>query len=206
MSGIKPRRLDSKSTLLPVSLAAFLMSLMLFCILDTQLANLVIALCLAVALVGITIMACKSYISKCGKIINGYVLILTSFIVAYPLSAVVHLLGSGDKKRGFYDLVRSGLTPNYEGIYYALFLVFVALIALLAGLRSDNFPEPKSSPLQLNRSIMTLLGVIFTLLGLIGTITLFVGAPSMTQALLTVDRNKEIGGGLAPLLFFLQLA
>jgi oligosaccharide repeat unit polymerase len=142
-----------------------------------------------------------SYIRKTGILFDGYILIWLSFIFVYPVSAACHLINTKSKLRGFYDMVQSGNTAMTGNIYYSLFVVVIAFVALRVGLGQIKTGLSKSAKqLRVNCRLLLAMGVFFTCVSAIGTMKLFGGFPSL-QVLLTIDTLKEIGGGTARYVF-----
>jgi len=141
-------------------------------------------------------------VKKAGSIIDGYVFIWAAFCATYPLSAVAHLSGMVEYQRGFYDLAGLTMPPIYKNIYFALFLVTIAFIAMWLGL---NFGVPREkiapSQLEIKKGLLLNFGIIFTFVGIIGSLVVAKESPSVIEGLLTMDRARETGGGLARFVF-----
>jgi oligosaccharide repeat unit polymerase len=145
-----------------------------------------------------------SYTKKAHVLFDGYILVLLCFLIVYAVSAVFHLLNTSGNLQGFYSMLAPNREPMTSRIYYCLFIVAIAFIALRAGWGtvSKEFFEP-SEQLKVNYRLLLVMGVLFTAISIIGTIKLFGQFPSLRE-FLTVDRAKEIGSGTARYVFISQ--
>ncbi len=188
-----------------IAVFAFLIAAFLVLAIGVRSAGLYVAMAIDAVMLVLCIWIVYARARKLGTMIDGYALIWISFTVVYPLSAMVHLIGAEGQTRGFYDLVRSGYSPNLENIYYSLLLTFIAFIALWVGLKSSkSTTKNPPSKLVLHVPLILALGILFTITGIIGTLKLFTEYSSLTKGLLVVDRSREIGGGLARYVFMSQ--
>src|ERR1700721_3869043 len=83
---------------------------------------------------------------KTGSFMNGYALVLGTFLLTYPLSAFVHLTGKDYVSLGFYET--AGLHPHTQlhHAYLSLALVFLAQLALWWGLAPARPASPRKGP------------------------------------------------------------
>jgi oligosaccharide repeat unit polymerase len=169
---------------------------------SVQLAGMKVAVALAAIMLLLGIWVIYARIRKSGTVIDGYVLIWAAFIVVYPLSALVHLITPNIRMRGFYDLILTDYSSNIGTIYYSLGLVLISFIALWLGLRSKSLHTwTTTTKLKVPTTVLLVLAILFISLGIFGTLKLFEQVPSLFRALSTVDRMREIGGGLARYVF-----
>ena len=129
-------------------------------------------------------------------------LVLISFVFAYPLSAVIHLWRPESDSRGFFDLVQD--TGNNTLIWPSLGLVALALIAMVIGIKKQNkiyFNSYQKISL-VPRKIYLIFGLTLIMLGFYSNIVLFGSLESTISHMQVIDRNTEIGGGIARYFFF----
>jgi hypothetical protein len=140
---------------------------------------------------------------KTGSLMNGYTLVLGTFLVVYPLSAFVHLTGSDYVSVGFYNLAALDLHTQAHHVYLSLALVLLAQLALAWGLapaRSSPLPNGART-VRVRTKLLVLAGVVFTLVGASGTALLFSGSGELLEDLATIDRTKELEAGTARFVF-----
>lgn len=138
-----------------------------------------------------------------GTVVDGRLLAFISFMIAYPLSSIAHLLFRDAPPRGFYDLLRSKEIPLLGDIYFALLLMTIALLGLWAGMgyrRSMN-PQEIRPRVSINVDILIPYGLLFTVIGLVGTFVLALSQESVVESLTTINRGRVIGGGQAKFFF-----
>ena len=71
---------------------------------------------------------------KTGSFLNGYTLVLGTFLLTYPLSAFVHLTGKDYVSLGFYEIAALDPHTQLHHVYLSLALVLFAQLALWIGL------------------------------------------------------------------------
>ena len=112
---------------------------------------------------------------KTGSFINGYTLVLGTFLLTYPLSAFVHLTGADYVSLGFYEIAALDPHTQIHHVYLSLALVLLAQLALWWGLAPARPGVLLNGPhlVRVRSSSLILAGAVFTLLGVAGTILLF---------------------------------
>jgi hypothetical protein len=155
----------------------------------------------SLALLSIGLYLSYRYYRQKKSIINGLAIVIAAYTVTYPLSAVIHLVGTNGDRRGFLDLVRPALSDSWT-IHYSVILMGIALLSLYCGMsHADRCKRDWANPIQLGVLPMFVFGILFTILGVVGTVRLFADANSLASELATLDRTREIGGGLARYFF-----
>lgn len=126
---------------------------------------------------------------------------IISFIVAYPLSAVVHLVRSDRIRLGFYHLTDYS-SSELGLIWHSLFLIALAYIALRLGIYRNDPPQDEQ-PLSFNQSLplLFILGVVFIAIGLWANVELFNISGMNLTALTVVDRSSVFEMGSARFYF-----
>lgn len=161
---------------------------------------------LAAALLVISCAVLLRTAAKTGSLMNGQTLVLGTFLVAYPLSAFVHLTGSNYESIGFYNL--AALDPHTQAhhVYLSLALVLVALLALWWGLAPARPPLPPAvaHAVRVRSALLVLFGIAFTLVGAAGTALLFSGSGEGLADLANIDRARELESGTARFVFMSQ--
>lgn len=140
---------------------------------------------------------------KTGGFLNGYTLVLGTFLLTYPLSAFVHLTGADYVSLGFYEIAALDPHTQFHHVYLSLALVLLALLALWIGLAPAR-PAVKATGLQLVRVRSTLLilaGGLFTLVGVAGTALLFSSSGNALQDAATIDPGRQLAAGTARFAF-----
>lgn len=129
-------------------------------------------------------------------------MVLLSFTITYPVSAMAHLFRLTTGERGFWDLtsttslVNTDLAPPH--FWWCFVMVLVALLALHLGLvrsiKSTRFRRPLSA---LHLRSLLFGGLVFLSLGIYANVSLFGSIQSVVTALRNVDRESDIESGLA---------
>lgn len=140
---------------------------------------------------------------KTGSLLNGYTLVLGTFLVTYPLSAFVHLTGKDYVSLGFYEI--AALDPHTQAhhVNLSLALVLLAQVALWWGLKPGRPAAPLSSLhfVRVRSTLLILAGTLFTLVGAAGTYLLFSGSGEALEDIATVNNTREIAAGTARFVF-----
>lgn len=140
---------------------------------------------------------------KTGSFLNGYTLVLATFLLTYPLSAFVHLTGADYVSLGFYEIAALDPHTQIHHVYLSLALVLLAQLALWIGLAPAR-PTAMANGQQLVRVRSTLLilaGVLFTLVGIAGTTLLFSSSGNALQDATTIDPGRQLAAGTARFAF-----
>lgn len=137
--------------------------------------------------------------AKNGGWVNGYTLVLATFVITYPVSALVHLTGTDYVPSGFYDF--GALDQNIQGyrVYLSLALVLLAQVGLWYGLAPSR-PHPesrRSGALRVHPRLLVVAGACFTLIGIMCTFLFFRGQGGSIADMTTVDRGRDIAVGTA---------
>ena len=136
---------------------------------------------------------------KTGSLMNGSTLVLGTFLMAYPLSAFVHLTGADYVSLGFYNLAALDPHTQLHHVYLSLVLVFLAQLALWWGLAPArpllSFHTPHI--VRVRSTLLVLAGVVFTLAGIAGTYLLFSRSGELLEDIATIDRTRELEAGTA---------
>jgi len=131
------------------------------------------------------------------SVFNGYTLVLGTFLLAYPLSALTHLALVQGASNGFYDMAILDRSTQAHHVYFALLLVFLGQVSLWWGL-SPGRSMPKSTRIRVMPSkTLYVLGAMFTIVGIYGTYMLARESASLVSYLTTVERNRYLGNGMA---------
>jgi len=140
---------------------------------------------------------------KTGSFMNGYTLVLGTFLLTYPLSAFVHLTGKDYVSLGFYEIAALAPHTQIHHAYLSLALVFLAQLALWWGLSPSHLAPPGRGPqlVRVRPRLLTLAGVVFTLVGVVGTYLFFSGSGGSLEDVATVDRARELSAGSARFVF-----
>lgn len=140
---------------------------------------------------------------KTGSFLNGYTLVLGTFLLTYPLSAFVHLTGKDYVSLGFYEIAALDPHTQLHHVYLSLALVLFAQLALWIGLAPAR-PAAIANNQELVRVRSTLLilaGVVFTGVGIAGTTLLFSGSSNALQDAATIDPGRQLAAGTARFAF-----
>ncbi|HVN92784.1 MAG TPA: hypothetical protein VMT38_03760 [Terracidiphilus sp.] len=140
---------------------------------------------------------------KAGSLINGYTLVLGTFLLTYPVSAFVHLTGKDYISLGFYEIAALDRPTQLHHVYLSLALVLLAQIGLWFGL-SPTRSQPRESGPQMVRvrsRLFILAGIIFTFIGVAGTYMLFSSAGNLVEDAATIDRARQLSEGTARYVF-----
>jgi hypothetical protein len=140
---------------------------------------------------------------KTGSFMNGYTLVLGTFLLTYPLSAFVHLTGTDYVSLGFYEIAALDPHTQFHHAYLSLTLVFLAQLALWWGLAPARLASPQRGPqlVRVRSTLLVLAGVVFTLIGIAGTYLLFSGSGDPLQDISTIDPAKQLAAGSARFAF-----
>jgi hypothetical protein len=143
-----------------------------------------------------------------GSFMNGYTLVLGTFLITYPLSAFVHLTGKDYVSLGFYETAALAPHTQLHHAYLSLALVFLAQLALWWGLAPARPASPRKGPqlggpqlIRVRSTLLALAGFVFTLIGIAGTTLLFSGSGQPLENLTTVDSTRELAAGSARFVF-----
>ena len=140
---------------------------------------------------------------KTGSFMNGYTLVLGTFLLTYPLSAFVHLTGKDYVSLGFYETAALDPHTQLHHAYLSLALVFLAQMALWWGLAPARPATQRSGPqmIRVRSTLFALAGIAFTFIGIAGTTLLFSGSGQPLENLTTVDSTRELASGSARFVF-----
>lgn len=140
---------------------------------------------------------------KAGSLMNGHTLVLGAFLVAYPLSAFVHLTGADYVSLGFYNLAALDPHTQFHHVYLSLVLVLLAQLALWWGLVPARPPVSHHAPhiVRVRSTLLVLAGLVFALAGIAGTYLLFSRSGEWLEDLATIDRTREFEAGTARYVF-----
>jgi hypothetical protein len=140
---------------------------------------------------------------KTGSLMNAYTLVLGTFLMAYPLSAFVHLTGADYVSLGFYNLAALDPHTQLHHVYLSLVLVFLAQLALWWGLAPARPLLPLHTPhiVRVRSTLLVLAGVVFTIAGIAGTYLLFSRSGELLEDIATIDRTRELEAGTARYVF-----
>jgi oligosaccharide repeat unit polymerase len=140
---------------------------------------------------------------KTGSLMNAYTLVLGTFLMAYPLSAFVHLTGSDYVSLGFYNLAALDPHTQLHHVYLSLVLVLLAQLALWWGLAPARPSFSLQTPhiVRVRSTLLVLAGVVFTFVGIAGTYLLFARSGGLLQDIATIDRARELEPGTARFVF-----
>src|ERR1700722_937723 len=145
---------------------------------------------------------------KTGSFMNGYTLVLGTFLLTYPLSGFVHLTGKDYISLGFYETAALDPHTQFHHAYLSLALVFLAQLALWWGLAPARPASPRTGPqlggpqlIRVRSTLLALAGFVFTLIGIAGTTLLFSGSGQPLENLTTVDSTRELAAGSARFVF-----
>lgn len=140
---------------------------------------------------------------KTGSFMNGYTLVLGTFLLTYPLSAFVHLTGKDYVSLGFYETAALDPHTQLHHAYLSLALVLVAQLALWWGLAPARHASQRRGPqlIRVRSTLLALVGFVFTLIGIAGTYLFFSGSGGSLEDLATVDRARELSAGSARFVF-----
>jgi hypothetical protein len=140
---------------------------------------------------------------KTGSFMNGYTLVLGTFLLTYPLSAFVHLTGKNYVSLGFYETAALDPHTQLHHAYLSLALVFLAQLALWWGLAPARPASPRRGPqlIRVRSRLLALAGLVFTLIGVAGTTLLFSSSGQPLENLTTVDSTRELAAGSARFVF-----
>ncbi len=136
---------------------------------------------------------------KTGRLMNGYTLVLGTFLLVYPLSALVNLTGVDYVSLGFYDVAALDAHTQNHHVYLSLALVLLAQVGLWWGLAPARSPVSSHGPqlVRVRSWLLALAGLAFTLAGIAGTCLLFFRSGELFEDILTVDRTKVLDPGTA---------
>jgi hypothetical protein len=140
---------------------------------------------------------------KTGSFMNGYTLVLGTFLLTYPLSAFVHLTGKDYVSLGFYETAALAPHTQLHHTYLSLALVFLAQLALWWGLAPARAASPRKGPqlIRVRSTLFALAGIAFTFVGIAGTTLLFSSSGQPFENLTTVDSTRELAAGSARFVF-----
>jgi hypothetical protein len=140
---------------------------------------------------------------KTGSFINGYTLVLGTFLLTYPLSAFVHLTGTDYISLGFYEIAALDPHTQTHHVYLSLALVLLAQLALWWGLAPARPQALPNGPhlVRVRSRLLVLAGALFTLVGVAGTYQLFLGSGELVEDVATIDRAKQLSEGTARYVF-----
>jgi hypothetical protein len=140
---------------------------------------------------------------KTGGLMNGYTLVLGTFLLTYPLSAFVHLTGTNYVSLGFYEIAALDRHTQIHHVYLSLALVFLAQLALWLGLAPTRRTPPGKSAqvVRVRSTLLILAGSVFTLVGVMGTYLLFSGSGNALQEAATIDPARQLAAGSARFVF-----
>jgi hypothetical protein len=136
---------------------------------------------------------------KTGSFMNGYTLVLGTFLLTYPLSAFVHLTGKDYVSLGFYEIAALDPHTQLHHAYLSLALVFLAQLALWWGLAParPRVSLKGSRLIRVRSRLLLLAGLVFTLVGIAGTYLLFSRSGESFQDIATVDNTRQLAEGTA---------
>ena len=140
---------------------------------------------------------------KTGSLMNGYTLVLGTFLLAYPLSAFVHLTGADYVSLGFYNLAALDPHTQLHHVYLSLVLVLLAQLSLWWGLAPHRHAVSVHAPhiVRVRSTLLVLAGLVFMLVGVAGTYLLFSRSGEFLEDLATIDRTRELEAGTARYVF-----
>jgi hypothetical protein len=140
---------------------------------------------------------------KTGGFINGYTLVLGTFLLTYPLSAFVHLTGRDYISLGFYEIAALDHHTQIHHVYLSLALVLLAQLALWWGLAPARPPASINGPhlVRARSRLLVLAGAVFTLVGVVGTYRLFLSSGELVEDVATIDRARQLSEGTARYVF-----
>ncbi len=140
---------------------------------------------------------------KTGSFINGYTLVLGTFLLTYPLSAFVHLTGTDYISLGFYEIAALDPHTQIHHVYLSLALVLLAQFALWWGLAPARPPVLLNGPhmVRIRSALLVLAGAVFTLVGVAGSYMLFSNSGELVEDVATIDRARQLSEGTARYVF-----
>ena len=140
---------------------------------------------------------------KTGSFINGYTLVLGTFLLTYPLSAFVHLTGTDYISLGFYEIAALDRHTQIHHVYLSLALVLLAQLALWWGLAPSRPQALPNGPhlVRVRSALLVLAGAVFTLVGVAGTYQLFSSSGELVEDVATIDRARQLSEGTARYVF-----
>jgi hypothetical protein len=140
---------------------------------------------------------------KTGGFINGYTLVLGTFLLTYPLSAFVHLTGTDYISLGFYEIAALDRHTQLHHVYLSLVLVLLAQSALWWGLAPARPRALPNGPhlVRVRSALLVLAGAVFTLIGIAGTYMLFSSSGEVVEDVATIDRARQLSEGTARYVF-----
>ncbi len=140
---------------------------------------------------------------KTGSFINGYTLVLGTFLLTYPLSAFVHLTGTDYISLGFYEIAALDRHTQIHHVYLSLALVLLAQLALWWGLAPGRPPALLNGPhiVRVRSTLLILAGAVFTLVGITGSYMLFSSSGDLVGDVATIDRARQLSEGSARYVF-----
>lgn len=140
---------------------------------------------------------------RTGSFINGYTLVLGTFLLTYPLSAFVHLTGTDYISLGFYEIAALDRHTQIHHVYLSLALVLIAQLALWWGLAPSRPPVLLNGPhtVRVRSALLVLAGVVFTLIGVAGTYMLSSSSGELVEDVATIDRARQLSEGSARYVF-----
>ncbi len=140
---------------------------------------------------------------KTGSFINGYTLVLGTFLLTYPLSAFVHLTGTDYISLGFYEIAALDRHTQIHHVYLSLALVLLAQLALWWGLAPSRPQALPNGPhlVRVRSALLVLAGAVFTLVGVAGTYQLFLSSGELVEDVATIDRARQLSEGTARYVF-----
>ncbi len=141
--------------------------------------------------------------AKTGSFLNGYTLVLGTFLLTYPLSAFVHLTGTDYVSLGFYEIAALDPHTQLHHVYLSLALVLLAQLALWIGLAPARPAAIAKGPklVRVRSTLLILAGVVFTVVGIAGTTLLFSGSSNALQDAATIDPGRQLAAGTARFAF-----
>jgi len=156
----------------------------------------------ALLLVGSAAMLLRAAV-KTGSFINGYTLVLGTFLLTYPLSAFVHLTGTDYISLGFYEIAALDRHTQIHHVYLSLALILLAQLALWWGLAPARQPVLLNVPhmVRVRSTLLVLAGAVFTLVGVAGTYMLFSSSGELVEDVATIDRARQLSEGTARYVF-----
>jgi hypothetical protein len=140
---------------------------------------------------------------KMGSFINGYTLVLGTFLLTYPLSAFVHLTGTNYISLGFYEIAALDPHTQIHHVYLSLALVLVAQLALWWGLSPERPPALLNGPhmVRVRSTLLVIAGAVFTFVGVAGSYKLFSSSGELVEDVATIDRARQLSEGTARYVF-----
>jgi len=153
----------------------------------------------------VNVFSIVSSINQAKNILAPWPLILTSFLIAYPMSGIIHLLNLKNISRGFNDLLTSNNSEFY--ILYSVALVVVAYISLIFGKYWKNNNDSTQYLISqkifyTKTSLIFLFAIFFIILGSFGVLmSASTSEFGFFNALTTLDRAREIDIGFAKFFF-----